>query len=191
MEYYENTGGAVAELRWSSPSQAKQIIPQARAIPRPSCLIQSPPSLSVLSVIATPTKVFRNQKDIEIEAVVQNSGEATAQVEAASLTFTLGTLAQEVASPLIPVDLPGYNATFTLKFNIDVDLSSPIGFSNFSCNILSNDTNVPASQSWLNLANPFDTWEISEHGLTISAFPSYVPDQSTFNRGQTIYASGF
>jgi hypothetical protein len=29
MEYYENTGGAVAELRWSSPSTPKQLIPQA------------------------------------------------------------------------------------------------------------------------------------------------------------------
>ncbi|MHC4206428.1 MAG: PA14 domain-containing protein [Planctomycetota bacterium] len=29
MEYYENTGGAVAELRWSSPRTPKQLIPQA------------------------------------------------------------------------------------------------------------------------------------------------------------------
>jgi mannan endo-1,4-beta-mannosidase len=30
MEYYENGGQAVCQLRWSSPSQPKQIIPQAR-----------------------------------------------------------------------------------------------------------------------------------------------------------------
>ncbi|MHC4628130.1 MAG: PA14 domain-containing protein [Planctomycetota bacterium] len=29
MEFYENGGGAVAELRWSSPSTPKQLIPQA------------------------------------------------------------------------------------------------------------------------------------------------------------------
>ena len=29
MEYYENGGGAVAQLRWSSPSQPKEVIPQA------------------------------------------------------------------------------------------------------------------------------------------------------------------
>jgi hypothetical protein len=29
MEYYENGGGAVAELRWSSPSTPKQLVPQA------------------------------------------------------------------------------------------------------------------------------------------------------------------
>ena len=33
MEYYENGGGAVAKLWWSSASQAKQIIPQNRLYP--------------------------------------------------------------------------------------------------------------------------------------------------------------
>jgi len=33
MEYYENGGGAVAELRWSSVSQPKQIIPQSQLYP--------------------------------------------------------------------------------------------------------------------------------------------------------------
>ncbi len=33
MEYYENGGGAVAELRWSSPSTPKQIVPQAALSP--------------------------------------------------------------------------------------------------------------------------------------------------------------
>ena len=33
MEFYENGGGAVAELRWSSPSTPKQLIPQAALAP--------------------------------------------------------------------------------------------------------------------------------------------------------------
>jgi hypothetical protein len=33
MEYYENTSGAVAELRWSSPSTPKQLVPQAALSP--------------------------------------------------------------------------------------------------------------------------------------------------------------
>ncbi|MEJ2704505.1 MAG: PA14 domain-containing protein [Sedimentisphaerales bacterium] len=33
MEYYENGGGAVAELRWSSPHTPKQLIPQAALAP--------------------------------------------------------------------------------------------------------------------------------------------------------------
>ena len=33
MEYYEDSGGAVAELRWASPSTPKQLIPQAALSP--------------------------------------------------------------------------------------------------------------------------------------------------------------
>src|SRR5919112_1851253 len=33
MEHYENQGGATAKLSWSSPSQAKQIVPQFRLYP--------------------------------------------------------------------------------------------------------------------------------------------------------------
>jgi len=35
LEYYENTGGAVAELSWSSSSQPKEIIPTAQLFPPP------------------------------------------------------------------------------------------------------------------------------------------------------------
>jgi len=34
LEYYENTGAATAELRWSAPGIAKEIIPSSRFIPR-------------------------------------------------------------------------------------------------------------------------------------------------------------
>ena len=30
VEYYEQSGGALSQLRWSSPSTAKAIIPQSR-----------------------------------------------------------------------------------------------------------------------------------------------------------------
>jgi hypothetical protein len=33
MEYYENGGGAVAKLLWSSPSTPKQVVPQSRLFP--------------------------------------------------------------------------------------------------------------------------------------------------------------
>jgi hypothetical protein len=34
MDYYENGGGAVARLLWSSPSMAKQVVPQSRLFPQ-------------------------------------------------------------------------------------------------------------------------------------------------------------
>jgi hypothetical protein len=44
MEYYENTGGAVAQLRWSSPSTPKQLIPQAALSPPIRASAPSPSS---------------------------------------------------------------------------------------------------------------------------------------------------
>jgi hypothetical protein len=41
MDYYENAGGAVATLSWSSPSTAKTIIPQSQLYP-----LNQPPTLS-------------------------------------------------------------------------------------------------------------------------------------------------
>ncbi|MHC4206743.1 MAG: PA14 domain-containing protein, partial [Planctomycetota bacterium] len=44
MEYYENGGGAVARLLWSSPSTPKQIIPKAALAPPVKASSPSPPN---------------------------------------------------------------------------------------------------------------------------------------------------
>ena len=49
MEYYENGGGAVAELRWSSPSTTKELIPQA-ALSLPVKASQANPSNNAVDV---------------------------------------------------------------------------------------------------------------------------------------------
>ncbi|HEY1056660.1 MAG TPA: PA14 domain-containing protein, partial [Emticicia sp.] len=36
VEYYENTGGAVAKLEWSGPSQTREVIPQSQLFPKTS-----------------------------------------------------------------------------------------------------------------------------------------------------------
>jgi parallel beta-helix repeat protein len=67
MEYYENGGGAVAQLAWSSPSQTKQIIPQSQ-------LYSSTPPLNT-----SPT-AFR----IEGETIDQITGFRTESIGSAS-----------------------------------------------------------------------------------------------------------
>jgi len=52
MEYYENDGGAVAELRWSSPRTPKQFIPQA-ALSLPVRASRSKPSNGAVDVKQT------------------------------------------------------------------------------------------------------------------------------------------
>lgn len=51
MEYYENTGSAVARLSWSSPSQAKQIIPQSQLYP--AVTVPSAPSNLTANAVST------------------------------------------------------------------------------------------------------------------------------------------
>ncbi len=64
MEYYENGGGAVAELRWSSPSTPKELIPQAAL------------SLPVKAGQANPSN---NAVDVSQRATLSwSAGEATA-----------------------------------------------------------------------------------------------------------------
>jgi hypothetical protein len=43
MEFYENGGGAVAKLLWSSPSTAKQVVPQSQLYPAASGGSPAPP----------------------------------------------------------------------------------------------------------------------------------------------------
>jgi hypothetical protein len=59
MEYYENGGGAVAQLSWSSPSTSKQIIPASQLYPvhdaSPSVLVSAPTNGSSFQAPATIT----------------------------------------------------------------------------------------------------------------------------------------
>jgi len=59
MDYYENGGGAVASLSWSSPSTAKVIIPQTQLYPvtnpPPVVVLNSPASNSIYTATASVT----------------------------------------------------------------------------------------------------------------------------------------
>jgi hypothetical protein len=65
MEYYENQGGAVAQLRWSSPSRTKQIVPVSR-LSRPDPPNQPPRVLEAafLSDAAGDRLVFTFHEDV-------------------------------------------------------------------------------------------------------------------------------
>jgi len=97
MEYYENTGGAVAKLNWSSPSQPQQVIPQNRLFPpaAPAAIPQTAPPL-VLTTNGAPAS----------EITIGGSGNyATIQeaIDAARPgdTVTLGALRFFVPSGLV------------------------------------------------------------------------------------------
>jgi PA14 domain len=47
LEYYDNTNGAVSQLKWSSPHQQKQVIPQDQLFSPPIQLLNSKPAIMV------------------------------------------------------------------------------------------------------------------------------------------------
>lgn len=155
------------------------------------CVIQSPPLLDVFSISAVPAIVYLNQKNLQIQTVIRNQGQAAAVLQTASLTFGLGTFDQTLTSPALPFVLNGGNQV-TLTYDIGVSPVSATGLSIFSANVFWNDQNWPASSSYLTGSPPSDSWTVAPVGIALSANGSYLPAQEDFNCAQTVYvrASG-
>lgn len=155
------------------------------------CLIQTPPNLSVLSVNATPNTVYLNQKNLQVQAVVRNTGQATAILDAASLTFQVGNYTQTLVSPAFPFELAGGGTNVTITFNVDVSAVPPSGAGpwadTFFANVKWSDKNWPENQGWLTGSPPSDSWTINPIGIMLSSNITYSPQQADFNRLQTVY----
>lgn len=155
------------------------------------CIIESPPNVIIDSVTAVPTVVYLNQKNLEIQVVVRNSGQATAVLEAASMTFDLGSYQQNVISPAFPYELAGGGTTVTIRFDVFVDIDSPPGLSTFFANLKWYDKNWNENQGYINNSAPNDSWTIQPVGIKLSAFVSYDPTQDDFNRLQNVYVRAY
>jgi hypothetical protein len=154
------------------------------------CVIQEPPLLVTQSITAVPTIVYLNQKNLSISVVVRNDGQATAILDAASLTFDVGGFEQTIVSPTLPYSLAGGNQV-TFTYDIGVASDSATGLSTFNSNVYWYDNNYPASSSWLTGA-PTDSWTISDVGLLLSADGDFVNSlQDDFNQLQTVYVRAY
>ncbi|NLF96919.1 MAG: hypothetical protein GX569_09295, partial [Candidatus Riflebacteria bacterium] len=152
-----------------------------------TCLIQTQPSLAVDSITAVPTIVYLNQKNLRVEVVIRNSGQATAVLEAASLTFAIGGYSQSIFSPAFPYELAGNNTTVTIIYDVSVNQDSPTGPDTITSNLLWHDKNWPENGGYLTGGPPQENWTINPIGIKLSANLTYDPLQDDFNRGQTIY----
>lgn len=155
------------------------------------CIIQNPPNLQIVAVIATPTVVYRGQNNIEVVFSVVNTGSATAVIDAASLTFTIGSYTQIISSPTIPYNLLGNNTIATFIVYVNVATDSPTGDAIIRASLRAYDSNYPASVTYLAPPVPSDNWTVASIGIMLSANASYNPTQYSFNRGQTIYIRAF
>jgi len=155
------------------------------------CKIQTPPLVTNGPITAAPiTIVYLNQKNLQVRVPVSNSGNATAMLAAASITFSLGDYDQTIISPAFPYAL-AQGASVNLVYEVAVRPDSATGFSNLTPNLLWYDQNWPASTTWMAGTLPAYTWEIRPVGIRLSAVSSFNPLQDNFCPGQTVYIRGY
>lgn len=155
------------------------------------CQIQTAP-LVVQSnpIIAAPDFVYLNQKNLQITVNVSNTGQATAILEAASLTFSLGTFDQILTSPAMPYTLTS-GANVSLVYDISVAPDSDAGNSVFTSNLYWYDQNWPASHTYLQGSPPQDDWDVVGVGIKLSRDGDFVTEQEDFKPGQRMFIRAY
>ena len=158
------------------------------------CTIQNPPNVQITAFVASTSataitdRVYLNQKNIRVTAYLKNTGEATAVLNAASITFNIGTYEQELLGfpEDFEIELPS-NATTTLSFDVSVDASSATGYDTLTLNVKWYDKNWPINQ----IVSRSTNWTIVPCGIKLSSDPSFSFEQADFCSGQTVYIKVF
>lgn len=150
------------------------------------CLVQTPPNLLVVSINEDYGTVYRNQQNLTVTMRIRNTGQATAIVDAASLTFSIGSHTQSLNLPAtFPLTLAG-NTTTDLVYTVGITTNSPTGAVTVGGSFRAYDSNDPTS--WYNITGGNGAWTIADVVAICSANSSYNPEQYAFNIGQTVYA---
>lgn len=153
------------------------------------CLIQTPASVTILALTATPTLVYRNQRNIPVALCLYNSGQAAASIANASLTFSVGFGSFRLASPpALPWVLAG-GETATITFQVDINSTAPIGWATMTGRVDFRDVNNPSATI---RTGGTDSWFIATASIICARDAAFTGSQYFFNQGQTVYvkASG-
>jgi len=148
------------------------------------CLIQTPAQVTINSLVATPTVVFLDQRNIQVQAALQNHGEADALIDLSEILFTPAFGSYTLASPTLPFVLPG-NTTATWTFGININLAAPVGPATMSCRIRYADVNNPVPTI---VQDQEYGWTIVNTRTICSRVSNFSSQQYIFNAGQTVFA---
>ncbi len=159
------------------------------AITSNQCVIQSPPNISITLNNLPATQVYLNQKNLIVTATFKNNGEATAIINTASMTFSLGSYNQEVTSPAIPFEIAG-GSSITVTYNLSVLQNSDSGTSNLTVESEWIDKNWVESGIKNSTSNQ-KSWTIVPYGLKLASDPDFAYEQADFCPGQTVYVKAY
>jgi hypothetical protein len=197
MEMYENGGGAVAELFWSSPTVAKEVIPQAQLYPYQSVypsIVAQPASQTVgLGSNATFQVVVDNSPtsyqwlldgksmmgQTTDRLVITNAGYADEGAYRVTVCNSYGCVTSSpayltvVEPPVItaqPQDLAG-QVGGSAVFSVGMDGSAPFYYQwqFYGTNLPgANSASLTLSNLRYNQAGPYDVWITNAGGVTLS-----------------------
>jgi len=156
MDYYENGGGAVAELRWSSASQAKEIIPQSQlfdsAGPQPPGQASTPsPANSATDVTTTADLSWTAGTNATSHDVYFGTSSPGAfQGNQTATTFEPGTLTNDTTYywRIDEVNAAGTTTGSVWNFTTEVGGSPPGQASNPSPPDSATSVSITADLSW-------------------------------------------
>ncbi|RCJ40165.1 hypothetical protein A6770_10455 [Nostoc minutum NIES-26] len=131
MEYYDKAGGALAKLSWSSPSQAKQIIPKSQLyLPTEPTIALGPSSgtlsesagNAIINIVRTGdlsgTASIRYATTAVSAERGKDYGTANSDTEIIGrLTFQPGEASKQVAIPILNDSLKELNETFSVAID--------------------------------------------------------------------------
>lgn len=155
-------------------------------------IIQSAPILSIVSLTENHTTVYRNQQGLRVNMLIQNTGEAGAFIDVATLSFSpvTATHSQSVLSPAMPVFLGGGSSAL-ITFEVAVGTDSTTGWVNVSGSFSAYEANDASVRHNVPPTTINNAWQIMPVAGVCSARGDFTTEQYTFNMGQNLFTRFF
>ncbi|HEY9069651.1 MAG TPA: hypothetical protein VIV61_05305 [Candidatus Ozemobacteraceae bacterium] len=149
------------------------------------CVIQTPANLSITGLSEPYVDVAKSQEDLVVTVTIANTGQAGANIDAATLSLSLPNHSYTLASPTsLPFLLPGGKST-SFVFYVDVSPTAAVATYTFSASLHATDVNNPSSE--LTASGGSGAWHVANVTGVLSANSGLSPEQYFFSAGQRVY----
>ncbi len=153
------------------------------------CEIQAEPEINITGLSESYDTVTLGQENLAVSMTIENSGPVGLYIDGASLSHSLASHTQTIASPSsLPFLLEGGEVA-TFVFHVDVSKWAPTGMNTITGSIGGYEADNPSSR--FSVTGGTAGWTVGTFTGVLSANSSYSPAQYSFNVGQTVYAKFF